>query len=105
MKQLSKVTINLVKDRAEILLDVTYEDLYKHGLRPYARWGSLKETLTAACILESGIIERANKTGKLYLWDPFCGSGSFLIESLMMLLEQPIRRLDTKMPYEHWPIH
>jgi putative N6-adenine-specific DNA methylase len=76
-----------VNDKAEILLDTSYEELHKHGVRPYIRWGVLKETLTAACILESGIIEKANKTGKLYLWDPFCGSGSFLIETLMMLLE------------------
>jgi 23S rRNA G2445 N2-methylase RlmL len=51
------------------------------------RWGILKETLTAACILESGILDMAMHTGKLYMWDPFCGSGSFLIETLMMALE------------------
>lgn len=71
------------------------------------RWGVLRETLTAACILESGILEKANKTGKLYLWDPFCGSGSFLIESIMMLLSQPVRNVifDKKLPFEYWPIH
>ena len=40
----------------------------------------LNETLAAACILESGLLQRAKETGRLYLWDPFCGSGSFLIE-------------------------
>jgi putative N6-adenine-specific DNA methylase len=84
---LSRVLINIVNNNAEVLLDTSHEDLHKHGVKPYIRWGMLKETLTAACILESGIIDKANKTGKLYLWDPFCGSGSFLIETLMMLLE------------------
>lgn len=79
--------INIVKDKAEILLDTTYEELHKHGAKPYMRWGVLKETITAACILESGLLEKAQKTGKMYLWDPFCGSGSFLIESIFMLLD------------------
>ncbi len=87
LKDLSKVQINIVKDKAEILLGTSTEELHKHGYKPFVRWGTLKETLTAACILESGIIRKSLKTGKLYLWDPFCGSGSFLIESFMMLLD------------------
>jgi 23S rRNA G2445 N2-methylase RlmL len=81
--------------------------LHKHGYKPFIRWGVLRETLTAACILESGILKKANKTGKLYLWDPFCGTGSFLIETMMMLLEQPVRNFEgsSQMPFEYWPIH
>lgn len=94
LKQLSKISVHIVKDRAEVLIGTSHEELHKHGYKPYVRWGILKETLTAACILESGIIHKATKTGKLYLWDPFCGSGSFLIESIMMLLEQPVRNFD-----------
>jgi 23S rRNA G2445 N2-methylase RlmL len=105
LKDLSRVMINIVKDKAEILLGTSEEELHKHGYKPFVRWGVLKETLTAACILESGIIRKANKTGKLYLWDPFCGSGSFVIETLMMLLDQPVRQFDQQLPFEHWPIH
>jgi len=76
-----------VKDRAEVLLSTSHEELHKHGYKPFIRWGVLKETLTAACILESNIIPKALHSGKLYLWDPFCGSGSFLLETLMMLLD------------------
>lgn len=105
LKEMSKIMINIVKDRAEVLFDTSYEELHKHGHRPFIRWGVLKETLTAACILESGILDKATKTGKLYLWDPFVGSGSFLIETLMMHLEQPIRRFEETLPFEYWPIH
>lgn len=63
MKELSKIVITLVKDRAEVLLETTNEELHKHGIKPYVRWGVLKETLAAACILESGILDKANKTG------------------------------------------
>jgi 23S rRNA (guanine2445-N2)-methyltransferase / 23S rRNA (guanine2069-N7)-methyltransferase len=86
-------------------MSTSYEDLHKHGYKPFMRWGVLRETLTAACILESGILETARKTGKLHVWDPFCGSGSFLIEMLMMILERPCRSLEEKMPFENWPIH
>lgn len=81
------------------------EDLSKHGMKPYVRWGVLNETLAAACILEAGILEKARKTGKLYLWDPFCGTGSFLLEALMSALDQPVRSLKGSWPFEQWPIH
>ena len=97
--------LNIVKDKGEVLLSTSFEDLHKHGYKPFMRWGVLKETLTAACILESGIIKRAMKTGKLHVWDPFCGSGSFLIELLMMIKERPCRTLSEEMPFETWPIH
>lgn len=102
---LSKVMLILNKDNAEVLLSSSHESLYKHGYRPYVRWGVLNETLAAACILESGLLDRAKKTGKLYLWDPFCGSGSFLIEAMMYALEQPVRQLAPEYPFQHWPIH
>ena len=79
--------LNIVKDKAEVLISTCYEDLHKHGYKPFMRWGVMKETLTAACILESGVLHKARGEGKLYLWDPFCGSGSFLIEALMMAIE------------------
>jgi 23S rRNA G2445 N2-methylase RlmL len=105
LKDLSKVLLVLNKNQGEILLSTSYESLYKHGYRPYVRWGVLNETLAAACILESGVLDRAKHTGKLYLWDPFCGSGSFLIEALMYALEQPVRELAKNYPFEHWPVH
>lgn len=90
----------MVKDKAEVLISTSYEDLHKHGYKPFMRWGVMKETLTAACILESGILEKAMKTGKLHVWDPFCGSGSFLIEMLMMFMKQPCRSLSENMPFQ-----
>jgi 23S rRNA G2445 N2-methylase RlmL len=83
-----------------VLLSTSYEeDLSKHGMKPYVRWGVINETLAAACILESGVLDRAKKTGKLYLWDPFCGTGSFLLETLMSALNQPVRNLDGEWPF------
>lgn len=102
--------INVVMhdNKAEILFDTTYDSLYKHGYRAITKTddelqvtkaysktivpGIIRETLAAASIIESGIIERALKTGKLYLWDPFCGSGTFLIETIQMIKGDPLKR-------------
>ena len=104
-KRQGKLLLNIVKDKAEVMASTSFDDLHKHGYRPYMRWGSLKETLTAACILESGILERARRTGKLHVWDPFCGSGTILIELMQMVLGRPCRTLTEDMPFENWPIH
>ena len=74
-------------------------------MKPYVRWGVLNETLAAACVLESGVLDRAKRTGKLYMWDPFCGTGSFLLETIMSALEQPVRNLEGEWPFQQWPIH
>jgi putative N6-adenine-specific DNA methylase len=106
LKELSRIQLNLNHDKGEILISTSHDSLHKHGYRPFVRWGVLNETLAAACILESGILERATRTGKLYLWDPFCGSGSFLIEALMAFLDQPVRNMEhVAFPFEEWPIH
>lgn len=96
------------KDMAEVLFDTSYDSLHKHGYRAIAnnsdsevevkRYsksmvpGIIRETLAAASIIESGVMERAHTTGKLYLWDPFCGSGTFLIEALQMFRGDPLKR-------------
>ena len=57
MKELSKVTLILNNNKGEVMLSTSYEDdLSKHGMKPYVRWGALNETLAAACILESGLL-------------------------------------------------
>ncbi|CAI2363892.1 unnamed protein product [Moneuplotes crassus] len=120
LMKLSKINVILHKNKAEVLLDTVYDSLYKHGYRaleaeqnenqlePIRRNrivpGVIRETLAAASILESGIIERANNTGKLYVWDPFCGTGTFLIELLQMFRGDPLKRESMQFCFEHWPI-
>lgn len=114
------ININVHKNKAEVLLDTTYDSLHKHGYRAivnqnddtampkgYSRSivpGIIRETLAAAAIIESGIIDRAHQTGKLYIWDPFCGSGTFLIETLQMFRGDPLIRDHMQFCFEHWPI-
>ena len=113
----------LNQNKAEVLFETTYDSLYKHGYRSIEHVaeknksdalgegrrrsiikGTIRETLAAATIIQSGILERAHKTGKLYLWDPFCGSGTFLIEAIQMLRGDPLKRENMKFCFEHWPV-
>jgi len=73
------------KNKCEVMFETSFESLYKHGYRTKNVKGIIWETLAAAAILESGVLQKAQKTGKLWLWDPFCGSGTFLIEALSMI--------------------
>ena len=66
------------KDIVSIMLDTSGEGLHKRGYRKNATEAPLKETLAAAMAY----------TARLYpdtqLFDPFCGSGTILIESAMI---------------------
>jgi 23S rRNA G2445 N2-methylase RlmL len=59
-------------------------------------WGALSEDKVAGSLLTSGLLEKWKMTGEVKLFDPFCGSGSILIESLLSALEVPIREVDMR---------
>ena len=67
--------IFLMKDRVTVALDTTGDSLHKRGYRTMA---PITETLAAALILLTPW--RKDRI----LVDPFCGSGTFLIEAAMM---------------------
>ena len=72
---LYKVRFALRKDTVEIYLDTSGDGLHKRGYRKNATLAPIKETLAAAII----------DLGRIYpdtlAQDPFCGSGTFLIEA------------------------
>lgn len=65
----------LRKNRCELLLDTTGEGLYKRGYRRNAMEAPIRETL-AATIADLGRVRRDS-----FVQDPFCGSGTLLIEA------------------------
>ncbi|MCR5410894.1 MAG: class I SAM-dependent RNA methyltransferase [Lachnospiraceae bacterium] len=71
-----RVFIN--KDHVTVGLDTTGDSLHKRGYRPEAVEAPIAENLAAALIMLTPW--RADR----YLVDPFCGSGTFLIEAAMM---------------------
>jgi len=105
LKEMGKINVLLHKNKAEVMFETSFESLYKHGYWTRNTWGIIRETLAAASIIESGVIQKARKEGKLWLWDPFCGSGTFLIEALSILAEEPMNWEKVKFCMEYWPVH
>lgn len=70
--------VNLLKDEVEVLLDTSGVGLHKRGYRSAQGEAPIKETLAAAMVMLSGW------DGQRTLVDPFCGSGTILIEAAMI---------------------
>ncbi len=73
-----KISFFILKDRVQILIDTSGEGLHKRGYRANSGDAPLKETLAAAMVKLSRIYPDST------LYDPFCGSGTILIEAALM---------------------
>lgn len=72
------VRVFLLKDEVTVALDTTGVSLHKRGYRIQSSKAPISETLAAALIM----LTPWNKNRILV--DPFCGSGTFLIEAALM---------------------
>ena len=73
-----KIEVSILKDVVTLTIDTTGPGLHKRGYRELAGIAPLKETLAASILL----ISRWNDDFELI--DPFCGSGTILIEAAMI---------------------
>jgi putative N6-adenine-specific DNA methylase len=73
----AEVRVYVEKDMVSLLLDLSGEPLFKRGYRSEGGIAPLRETTAAAMLLLSGWKR------KFPLYDPFCGSGTILIEAAM----------------------
>lgn len=71
---LYQIQFSIRKDRVTILLDTSGPGLHKRGYRRTRNLAPIKETLAA------GILDIARVYPDTRLYDPFCGSGTFLVE-------------------------
>ena len=76
-----RIHVFLTRDEATFYLDTSGEPLFKRGWRVSAGDAPLRENLAA------GIIRLAGWALPVPLFDPMCGSGTFLIEAAMMALQ------------------
>ena len=74
---LYSVRFSIFKDQAVLMLDTSGNALHKRGYRPAAQPAPLRETLAAA------MVSLARPYPDTVLYDPFCGSGTLLIEGAM----------------------
>jgi 23S rRNA (guanine2445-N2)-methyltransferase / 23S rRNA (guanine2069-N7)-methyltransferase len=70
----------LLRDNVVIYLDFSGRSLFKRGYREHSGAAPLKEHLAAAIIIRSGWLDDTSKP----LVDPMCGSGTILIEAIMI---------------------
>ncbi len=70
-----QVQFSIHKDIATIFLDTSGAGLHKRGYRRNSNAAPIKETLAA------GIVDLARVRSNSTVFDPMCGSGTFLIES------------------------
>ena len=75
-----QIQFGIMKDTVTVYLDTSGPGLHKRGYRKNSNLAPIKETLAA------GIIDLAHVRENSIVCDPFCGSGTFLIESAFKAL-------------------
>lgn len=91
-----KIQVAILKDKVTLTIDTTGPGLHKRGYRKNSGEAPLKETLAAAMVLLSRWKENFE------LIDPFCGSGTILIEAAM-IMNNIAPGINREFASETWP--
>ncbi|MBE6966549.1 MAG: class I SAM-dependent RNA methyltransferase [Ruminococcaceae bacterium] len=98
-----QIQFSIMNDTATLYLDTTGAGLHKRGYRAVAGAAPLRETLAAA------MVQLSKYRGREFFCDPFCGSGTILIEAAMIAENRApglLRRFSAEnweiSPREHW---
>ncbi|MFC1533180.1 class I SAM-dependent RNA methyltransferase [Thermodesulfobacteriota bacterium] len=91
------LNLHIRKDKAEISLDVSGGALHRRGYREETVSAPMQETAAAA------IIRFSEWDGSVPLYDPFCGSGTFLCEALMRYSNIPSGIFRNRFGFEFLP--
>ncbi|MCH2111284.1 MAG: THUMP domain-containing protein [Planctomycetes bacterium] len=93
-----RIHVHLWRDRCTLSVDTSGDSLHKRGWRKYQGFAPVAETIAAAIILQSSWNRRAP------LIDPFCGSGTLLMEA-GLLASNTAPGLTRSFGFERWPHH
>jgi 23S rRNA G2445 N2-methylase RlmL len=93
------IHVHLFKDRCTLSADTSGDSLHKRGWRKYQGRAPLAETLAAVLVLDSGWDRRSP------LLDPFCGSGTVLVEAALLAAGMPPGSFRRHFGFESWPGH
>lgn len=91
----------LLKQKVSIYLDFSGRSLFKRGYREHSGAAPLKEHLAAAMITRSGWLDDTTKP----LVDPMCGSGTIVIEAVLMAAGYAPGIDRPQWGFEHWLGH
>ena len=88
--------VHLANYQAIFSVDGSHSSLHKRGYKPAVGIAPIKETLAA------GLMRMTEWDGTTNLVDPLCGSGTFLIEAVSMLLGIA-SGIDRQFLFKNWP--
>ena len=88
--------LHLANNQAVLSVDGSNSSLHRRGYRPAVGIAPIKETLAA------GLMRMTEWDGTNNLVDPFCGSGTFLIEAVSTLLGIS-SGIDRQFLFKNWP--
>ena len=77
-----QIHFSIMKDLCEVFLDTSGVSLHKRGYRAVGNEAPLHETMAAA------MVNLARYRGRDFFWDPFCGSGTIVIEAALTALNR-----------------
>ena len=77
-----QLRFSIMKDLCEVFLDTSGVSLHKRGYRAVGNEAPLHETMAAAMVYLS------RYRGRDFFWDPFCGSGTIVIEAALAALNR-----------------
>ncbi len=77
-----KIQFGIVNDVCRFMIDTSGDGLHKRGYRPLTHEAPIRETLASGMVS----LARYSAFGNEALTDPFCGSGTIVIEAALMAL-------------------
>ena len=90
------INVHVANETVTISLDSSGESLHKRGWREATTEAPINEALAAGMLLMAGW------DGSTDLYDPMCGSGTFLIEAAMIALNIAPGIYRSSFAFEHW---
>ncbi len=93
-----RVHVHVWNDRATISLDSSGPSLHKRGWRVHQGLAPLSETTAA------GMIALSDWNGRAPVVDPFCGSGTILVEAAHRAMNRA-PGIERTFAFERWPEH
>jgi 23S rRNA (guanine2445-N2)-methyltransferase / 23S rRNA (guanine2069-N7)-methyltransferase len=98
-----RLNVHLVRDEAQVSIDLTGDSLHRRGYRLQGGIAPLKENLAAALMMRANWPGIAARGGALL--DPLCGSGTLLIEGALMAMDIAPGIWRKRWSFEHWNKH
>lgn len=101
-KEMPDIRINahLHKDKLTWYLDLSGDSLHRRGYRQQQGAAPLRETLAAAVAIRAGVTAQTH-----VVYDPFCGSGTLLLEAAMIRFDRAPGLSRRGWGFEQWLGH